>query len=167
MNNTGLRTADKLMHEFLTVFWIKLGPSGPAHVELYDMNLRKGYWPCRATQRKYGEKQRKCIEATITSLEKIGAVRRNKKAQWESPALAVLKPETGSLRFTIDFRGVNREPVLIVSAMPDLEMAIASIGGSTVFAKLEMVHAYWQIPLHADTQEKNVHSNTSRCFHSK
>lgn len=43
--------------------------------------------------------------------------------------------------------------VPVASAMPDLEAMCRSVGGSKVFAKIEMCHAYWQIPLAADSCE--------------
>ena len=51
-------------------------------------------------------------------------------------------------RFTVDLYGPNRETIPIASAMPDLEGTIASIAGSKFFAKLDMIHAFWQLSLH-------------------
>lgn len=89
---------------------------------------------------------------SFASLERIGAVRYYSNAKWASPALAVPKPGSAKLRFTVDLRGVNQQTIPVASAMPDLEPMIRSVGDSKVFAKLEMVHAYSQIPLHPESQ---------------
>ncbi len=60
-------------------------------------------------------------------LERIGAVRYNPLSKWASPALAVPKPGTGKLPFTVDLRGVNRQTIPIASAMPDMETMYRSI----------------------------------------
>jgi len=37
--------------------------------------------------------------------------------------------------------------------MPNLESLLQTTGGSKVFSKIDLCHAYWQIPLHPDSQE--------------
>jgi len=110
--------------------------------------------PCRTKQRKYELPQRAFISATIRALEGVRAVYANPKARWASPALAVPKPRSSEkFRFTVDFRGPNKEIIPVASAMPDLESLYQSTAVSTAFAKLDMCHAYWQVPLHKDSQE--------------
>ena len=77
----------------------------------------------------------------------------NPKAKWASPALAVAKPGTDTFRFTVDLRAPNRETIPIASAMPDFEGMLQSTAGSKCFSNLDMCDAYWQVPLHPDSQE--------------
>jgi len=141
------------MQKYIDIFRIKLGADEPAKVDPYRLSLKENYQPFRCTQRRYAPAQKVFIESTIRSLERIGAIKYNPTAKWASPALAVPKPGTKSFRFTVDLRGVNKQTVPVASAMPDLESMIRSIGDSKIFAKMDMVHAYWQIPLHPDSQE--------------
>lgn len=143
----------ELMMKHIDIFRIKLGPDPPANVDPYRVSLKENHRPFRSTIRRYAPAQKVFIGATIRSLERIGAVKHNPTARWASPALAVPKPGTDSFRFTVDLRGVNQQTVPVASAMPDLESMIRSVGESKCFAKMDMVHAYWQIPLHKDSQE--------------
>lgn len=153
MNPRNVDKCEAMMRKYMSIFRIKLGSDPPAKVDEYRVSLRENFRPFRSTQRRYAPTQKVFIEATIRSLERIGAVKYNPTARWASPALAVPKPGTNSFRFTVDLRGVNQQTVPVASAMPDLESMIRSVGDSKVFAKMDMVHAYWQIPLHLDSQE--------------
>jgi len=153
MKPDNVKKCEALMQKYIDIFRIKLGADEPAKVDPYRLSLKENYQPFRCTQRRYAPAQKVFIESTIRSLERIGAIKYNPTAKWASPALAVPKPGTKSFRFTVDLRGVNKQTVPVASAMPDLESMIRSIGDSKIFAKMDMVHAYWQIPLHPDSQE--------------
>jgi len=153
MKSHNVEKCRELMLKYIDIFRIKLGPDPPAKVDEYRVSLKENYRPFRSTQRRYAPAQKVFIGATIRSLERIGAVKHNPTARWASPALAVPKPGTDSFRFTVDLRGVNEQTIPVASAMPDLESMIRSVGESKIYAKMDMVHAYWQIPLHKDSQE--------------
>jgi len=153
MTPNNVKKCEALMQKHIDIFRIKLGPDQPAKVDPYRLTLKENHRPFRCTQRRYAPAQKVFIESTIRSLERIGAIKYNPTAKWASPALAVPKPGTDSFRFTVDLRGVNQQTVPVASAMPDLESMIRSIGDSKIFAKMDMVHAYWQIPLHPESQE--------------
>eukprot|EP00171_Calliarthron_tuberculosum_P014233 IDg14233t1 len=109
--------------------------------------------PYRSPQRRYGSIQREFIIQTIRELESVGAIYKNNAARWSSPALAVLKPSSTKLRFTVDLRGPNARTVPIQSAMPHLESHFQDISGSSYFANIDLAHGYWQIPLAKESQE--------------
>jgi len=153
MSAVGLRTIEELLCEFKEIFRIKLGPDPPAKVEPLRIRLKPGHRPIRATQRRYAPQQRAFISSTIQRLQKIGAVFPNPKSRWASPALAVAKPGAEKFRFTVDLRAPNAMTEPVVSAMPNLESLLQTTGGSKVFSKIDLCHAYWQIPLHPDSQE--------------
>ena len=73
--------------------------------------------------------------------------------RWASPALAVPKPGSSKLRFTVDLRGPNARTVPIQSAMPHLESSFQNVLGSTCFRKFDAAHGYWQLPLAPQSQE--------------
>lgn len=106
----------------------------------------------RAMQHRYYPKQRSFIEA-VKELVKAGAVYHSPKTRLASSVVAVTEPDTEKLRFTADLRAPYKKTLPAVSVMPDLKQLIQSTGGSSVYAKLDMCHAYWQIPLHKDSQD--------------
>lgn len=111
-------------------------------------------FPCMRWQyRLFLLQQREFINRTVKELEQVGAIYKNPTARWASPALAVPKPGSGQLRFTVDLRGPNSMTVKITSAMPHLESKFQDVAGSTCFVSCDLAHGYWQIPLAAESQE--------------
>ena len=153
MSSNGLSTLRFFLTEFKDVFRTKRGPDPPASIDPFRIRLKPGRTPRRATQRGYAIPQRAFISSTIKDLKKVKAVYANPQATWASPALAVHKSGPDKFRFTVDLRGPNSETISIASAMSDLEGMIAGTAGSKVFTKLYMIHAYWQLPLHPNSQE--------------
>lgn len=92
---------------------IRPGSRQSANITLCEVQLRKGAKTFRATPRRYGPKQHSFIESTTLAFEKIGVVYRNPSACWASPALAVPKPGTEHMRFTVDLRAINAITVLV------------------------------------------------------
>lgn len=153
ISEAGAQQLRKMLLQYRFVFRIKLGADPPANVlplQVYLIDKPRSY---RAPQRTYAPRQRHFIISTVQRLESITAIYKNPHSRWASPALAVIKPGSDELRFTVDLRGPNSQLQPIVSAMPHLESMLTSIEGSQVFSKLDMAHAYWQLPLSKDSQE--------------
>lgn len=153
ISNNGLSRLRSLLKTYRDIFRINLGADPPGRVEPLRIRLKDNHRPVRAKQRRYAPKQSVFIKNAVRKLESIGAIRKNQDSRWASPVLAVPKPGSDKLRFTVDLRAPNRETIPIASTMPDLDEMIQSTAGSKVYAKMDMCHAYWQIPLHKDSQE--------------
>lgn len=153
LSKKGAARLREILKRRRSVFGIKLGTSPPAKIRPFEVQMKEGARPFRATQRRYGPTQQAFIESTIRNLEKIGAVYKNPNAKWASPALAVPKPGTDQLRFTVDLRGVNSLTIVIQSGMPHFESHLQQVSGSRFFCNLDFCHGFWQIPLSEASQE--------------
>lgn len=153
LSEQGTERLRAILRKHINCFGIKLGTHPPARIEPFDVKLKPDAKPYRASQRRYGPIQQRFIEETIRNLEKIGAVYRNPTAKWASPALAVPKPGSKQLRFTVDLRGVNGMTMVIQSGMPHLEAHLQQCEGSQCYANLDFCHGFWQIPLAKASQE--------------
>jgi len=149
----GQERVTSMLRKYRDVFRIKLGPDPPAKVAPLRIKIKEEARPYRSPQRRYAPPQHAFISTTVQKLEAVGAVYKNPKARWASPALAVAKPGKEGFRFTVDLRGPNAQTEPIASAMPHLESILQSVEGSTCFAKIDMAHAYWQCPLATESQE--------------
>lgn len=143
-----------MLNEYTDVLRVQLLADPPAkipplHVTLKDASLP----PVRDTQRRYAPPQRSFLEHQIQKLEAVGAVRPNPTSRWASPALAVPKPGPEGFRFTVDLRRANTRTEAFASSMPNLDSMFQYVAGSRFFAKLDLLHAYWQLPLAEDSQE--------------
>ena len=135
------------------MFRTKTGPDPPASIDPFRIRIKPGCTLRLATQGRYTTPQRAFISSTIKDLEKVKAVYANPQATWASTALAVHKSGPDNFRFTVDLRGPNSEAIPIASAMPDLEGMISGTAGGKVFPMLDMIRAYWLLPLHPNPQE--------------
>ena len=153
MSSNGVSILRSSQTEFKDVFRTKMGPDSPASIDHFRIRLKPGCTPRRAIQRRYANPQRMFISSTIKELEKVKAVYANAKASCASPALAIHKLGPDKFRFTVDPRGPNSHTTPIASAMPDLGNMITGTACSKAFAKMDMLHAYWKLSLHPDSQE--------------
>lgn len=153
MSSKSVGKLRSILKEHKSCFRLKLGSDPPANVRPLNVELKLDIKPIKSPQRRYGPQQREFIIKTIKELEKIGAVYYNPNAKWGSPALAVPKPGTTTLRFTVDLRGVNNLTEPLVAAMPHLEIIIQMVGGSVCYANIDSCHGYWQLGLEENSQE--------------
>lgn len=142
-----------MLNKYLDIMRVRLCADPPAKVAPLQIQLKQGARPYRATQRRYAPKQRQFLIDTVRKLEKVGALYKNPQAKWASPALAVNKPGSEEFRFTVDLRIPNSHTVPIASSLPHLESSMQTVEGSRCFAKIDMAHAYWQLPLADQSKE--------------
>ena len=150
---SGLYRLDAILQKYRGVFRIKLGPDPPADVPPLTITLAENSTPYRSPQRRYSQQARVSIIRTIRELEAVGAVYKNPSLRWASPVLAVPKPGSDKLWFTVDLRRPNARTVPIQSAMTHLESTFQDIVGSTCFANVDLAHGYWQVPLSPESLE--------------
>ncbi len=150
---SGAKQLKYLLNKYRDVFRIKLGPDTPAKVAPLVITRSDNAKPFSSPPRRYAPAQRKFIIRTIRELEAVGAIYKNNSVRWASPALAVPKPGSAKLSFTVDFRGPNSSTVPLQSSMPHLKSLLQDIEGSKYFANIDLAHGYWQISLAKESQE--------------
>jgi hypothetical protein len=75
-------------------------------------------------------------------------------ALYACAAHPVAKPGSAEgYRFTVDYSPVNNLFESITNHMPNIEVMLTKVAGSRVFAKFDMLHAFWQIPLAPESQD--------------
>jgi transposase InsO family protein len=75
---------------------------------------------------------------------------------WQSPVVMVKKKD-GSFRLAIDYRVLNKYTKITTFPLPRLDDVFDSIGESKaqVFSKLDLLGAYWQLPMDPETAFKS------------
>ena len=87
-----------------------------------------------------------------TELRKNGVIRHVEFAQWAAPIVPIVKAD-GSIRICGDYKlTVNRAAKTDSYLLPCIEDLFASLSGGQLFSKLDLAHAYQQIPLDEDSQ---------------
>ena len=86
------------------------------------------------------------IEQKLQRLEKQGVLENVEFAEWAAPIVPVTKPD-GSVRICGDYKvTVNKVAKLDTYPLPRIEDLFASLAGGKQFTKLDLAHAYQQIP---------------------
>ncbi|XP_061564077.1 uncharacterized protein K02A2.6-like [Cololabis saira] len=102
------------------------------------------------------------VEAEIERLVQQKIMQPVKYAEWAAPIVPVLKPDN-SVRICGDYKlTVNRVSKLEKYPIPKVEDLFASLSGGQKFTKLDMSHAYHQIPLEEESKKKYVTINTHK-----
>lgn len=85
---------------------------------------------------------------------------------WSAPVVMVKKKD-GSMRFTVDFRGLNARTQPINFPIPDLQDALDSIGtsGSVIMSVMDLKSSFWQIPLDRETAHKTTFITHNGSYH--
>jgi hypothetical protein len=150
----GLERITAMMKRYEDVFRVRTGPDPGAKIAPMVIKMRADARPVRATQRRYSQPQVAFITEKVKELARVGALVYNPNAKWESPIVAAPKPGSSEgFRFTVDLRAPNAQTIPMASAMPNLEVMLQTTEGSSYYAKIDMCHAYWQLPLDKESDE--------------
>ena len=114
---------------------------------------------CRARSVPYALRNK--VNQELNRLEKAGIIESVEFSDWAAPIVPVLKQD-GSVRLCGDYKlTVNRAAKLDTYPLPNINDLFASLSGGRKFSKLDLAHAYMQLPLHPDSK-KFVTINTQK-----
>ena len=93
------------------------------------------------------------VEKELDRLLALGIIRPVQFSDWATPIVPVLKSD-GGVRICGDYKvTVNRAAKLEKYPIPRIEELFTSLSGGKTFSKLDLSHAYLQIPLDEQSQE--------------
>ena len=101
-------------------------------------------------------KVREEIDRQIEELLSCGFIEPS-TSEWTSPVVLVKKKD-GSYRFAVDYRQLNSVTRPMNFPMPRLEDIWDAIGasGAKVYSVIDLAGAFWQLPVHPDSQDKTA-----------
>ena len=92
------------------------------------------------------------VEKELDKLEEEGVIVPVQHSEWATPIVPVLKGN-GTVRICGDFKQTaNKAAKTEVYPLPRIEDLFASLAGGTVFSKLDLSHAYQELPLAKESQ---------------
>ena len=105
--------------------------------------------------------QRNKLHAEIDRLEQEGIIEPIEFSEWAAPIVSVTKPN-GSLRICGDYKvTVNPVSKLDKYPLPRIEDLFSQLEGGKMYSKLDLAHAYQQIPLD-EASKKYTTINTTK-----
>lgn len=104
---------------------------------------------------------RDLVEKELERLQLQGIIEPVKFSDWAAPIVPVLKKD-GGIRICGDYKlTVNRAAKVDTYPLPRIEDLFTSLAGGKTFSKLDLAHAYQQVPLD-ETARKYVTINTQK-----
>jgi len=82
---------------------------------------------------------------------------------WLSPVVLVKKKD-GSVRFCVDYRGLNRVTTPDSYPLPRIDELMDSLSGKTWFTVLDSRAAYWAISVHPEDRPKTAFTDGNRLY---
>jgi hypothetical protein len=114
---------------------------------------------CRPRPIPYALKNK--VEKELERLQESKVIKPVEISDWTAPIVPVVKPD-GSIRICGDYRvTVNKVAKVDAHPIPRAEDLFASLSGGKSFTKLDVAHAYLQLPLDEESQ-KMVTINTHK-----
>ena len=107
----------------------------------------------QSVPRRVAAARKQPLKEELTRMEKLGVIEKiERPTEWCAPCIAVPK-KNGKLRVCIDFTNLNKSVKREYHPLPTSEEALAELGQSRVFSKLDANCGYWQLRLHPDSRE--------------
>ena len=112
---------------------------------------------CKARPIPYALRDR--VKKELDRMQQAGIIEPVQTAEWAAPIVPVVKSD-GSIRICSDYKiTVNKAAEVESYPLPKIDDQLASLGGGKTFTKLDLAHAYQQVPL-ADSAKQYVVINT-------
>ena len=93
------------------------------------------------------------VDAELNRLKEAGIIEPVKYSDWAAPIVPVLKPD-GTVRICGDYKvTVNQVAKADVYPLPRMEDLFNKVAGGKTFTKLDLTHAYQQLPLTEDSKD--------------
>ena len=138
------------MDRYPSVFSGSLGEISGASASLYVDPFQTPRF-FKARQVPYSLKTK--VEAELTRLQETGVVSPVRFSEWAAPIVPVVKRD-GNIRICGDYKlTVNAVSKTDPYPLPRIEDIFASLAGGKTFTKLDLEHAYQQVPLTEESRK--------------
>jgi len=101
-----------------------------------------------------GAAQMELLRKHISDLLRAGMIRRSNSPH--SSAIFSIPKKDGELRWVVDFRQVNSNTVPDRYPIPCIEDLLPRIRNASVFSRIDLKSAYWQVGIRQEDQEKTA-----------
>jgi len=141
---------DQVLAKYPTVFQEDLGDIKGATATLHvDSSQQPRFYKARPVPYSLRTK----VEAELTRLQDKGVISPVQFSDWAAPIVPVVKQD-GNIRICGDYKlTINAVSKTDPYPLPRIEDIFASLSGGKSFTKLDLAHAYQQIPLADDSKQ--------------
>ena len=75
-----------------------------------------------------------------------------------------MKKANGKWHMCVDYRALNTQTVRARYPLPSIQSSLSTLGGSTVFSKMDLVSGFHQIQVHDEDVEKTAFNTQFGAF---
>ena len=118
----------------------------------HRVSLREDAKSFRINPYRTGPAGRTEIRMAVTAMKEDSAIR-DAKSEWASRVVLIPKSD-GSMRFCVDYCGLNERTVRDSYPLPRMEDCLDSPGEAEFFTTLDCNSGYWQIPVAEEDRAK-------------
>ncbi|UYV80769.1 hypothetical protein LAZ67_19001675 [Cordylochernes scorpioides] len=109
--------------------------------------------------------ERKVIQEEVDRMMEMGVVQPS-ESPWASPVVLVRKKD-GSVRFCVDYRGLNKMTKKDVYPLPRVDDALDCLKGANIYSTIDLKASYWQIGIDEADREKTAFITPDGLFEFK
>ncbi|UYV72815.1 K02A2.6-like [Cordylochernes scorpioides] len=109
--------------------------------------------------------ERKVIQEEVDRMMEMGVVQPS-ESPWASPVVLVRKKD-GSVRFCVDYRGLNKMTKKDVYPLPRVGDALDCLKGANIYSTIDLKAGYWQIGIDEADREKTAFITPDGLFEFK
>ena len=155
---THTKDLQTILNNHSSIFNEELGKAVGITATLHVSDNAKPYF-CRYRPIPHALKHK--VETELQRLVEQRVIEPVESSEWAAPIVPVLKPD-GTVRICGDYRlTINRAAKPDTYPLPRVEDLFANLAGGKAFSKLDLAHAYSQIPL-TDSSKQYVTVNTHK-----
>ena len=144
-------TFQSFLRQHHHAFTLKDGECG--ETDLIQMEIDTGNaHPKKQRARRLPFALRQVVAHQLREMQDQGVIQPS-KSPWASPVVLVKKKD-GTHRFCVDYRGLNAATKTDSFPLPRIEDLLNVLGQARYFSTLDLASGFWQIRMHAESQER-------------
>ena len=144
LRSTPTTSLDQVLKRHAAIFKDELGTITGVTAKI---QVNPAVQPCFYKPRPVPYALRNRVEAELERLEREGIIEPVSSSEWAAPIVPVLKRD-GSIRVCGDYKLTANKAARVDSyPLPRVEDLFSSLAGGQAFSKLDLAHAYLQLPL--------------------
>ena len=125
---------------------------GCTHLAQHTISVTDSKQPCYQPSYRVPDALRGEVERELSDMERRGIIKYDPHATWNSP-LVIVRKGNGGLRLCNNFIQLNKRTVAEPYIMTNTTELLNKVAGAKFITRLDMRAAYWQVPLHPDSQK--------------
>ncbi len=120
--------------------------------EPHKIKLSEDAWPMAAKLRTVPLTRREATNDAIRAMERDKVWEKTDKSSWVHPLVAIPKDDN-TIRVTTDLSALNSYVVPDRYPVPNIKDLLLEISGATIFSKIDLRKAYFNVELHPDSRD--------------